>query len=113
MKTLKKKLLSKMTSKNLEDQEKKPLHAKLILPDSKTIELPIREGALGPSVIDVRELYAQTDYFTYDPGFMSTASCDSSITFIDGDEGVLMHRGYDIVDLAEKCDFMRWLEYCS
>jgi citrate synthase len=79
---------------------------KLTFPDKKVVDLPIIEGAMGPSVIDVTKLYGETGYFTYDPGFMSTASCDSSITYIDGDEGVLLHRGYAIADLAEKSDFM-------
>jgi citrate synthase len=69
-------------------------------------ELPVIPGSMGPSVIDVRKLYAQTGHFTYDPGFTSTGSCESALTFIDGDEGVLLHRGYSIEDLAEKSDFM-------
>jgi citrate synthase len=69
-------------------------------------ELPVMEGSVGPKVIDIRKLYAQTGYFTYDPGFTSTASCDSEITFIDGDKGVLLHRGYSIEDLAENCSFI-------
>ncbi|OUR77100.1 citrate (Si)-synthase [Alphaproteobacteria bacterium 46_93_T64] len=64
------------------------------------------EGSLGPKVIDIRKLYAQTGHFTYDPGFTSTASCDSAITYIDGDEGILMHRGYKIEELASESDFM-------
>jgi citrate synthase len=68
--------------------------------------LPVISGILGPKVIDVRKLYSETDYFTYDPGFTSTASCESKITFIDGDKGILLHRGYDIAELAEKSDFM-------
>ncbi len=68
--------------------------------------LPVISGTLGPKVIDVRKLYGDTDYFTYDPGFTSTASCQSKITFIDGNKGILLHRGYDIADLAEKSDFM-------
>jgi citrate synthase len=64
---------------------------------------------MGPSVIDIRKLYAETGMFTYDPGFTSTGSCDSQITFIDGDEGILLHRGYAIDDLAEKSNF---LEVC-
>ncbi|MBA4783243.1 MAG: citrate (Si)-synthase [Rhizobiales bacterium] len=74
--------------------------------DGKTIELDIREGIIGPSVIDISSLYAKTGMFTYDPGFTSTASCDSDITFIDGDKGILLHRGYAIEDLAEKGDFL-------
>ncbi len=71
--------------------------------------LPVLDGTLGPSVIDIRSLYAQTGHFTYDPGFTSTASCTSKITFIDGDAGILLYRGYPIEQLAEKCDF---LEVC-
>ncbi len=72
----------------------------------KSIELPVLEGSVGPKVIDVRSLYAKTGYFTYDPGFMATAACRSSITYIDGDEGVLMYRGYPIQELADKSDFL-------
>ncbi|MGH6966238.1 MAG: citrate synthase [Phenylobacterium sp.] len=73
------------------------------------IELPILKGTLGPDVVDIRKLYAETDAFTYDPGFTSTASCESKITFIDGDKGVLLHRGYPIDQLAEQSSF---LEVC-
>jgi len=69
-------------------------------------KLPVLDGSLGPSVIDVRKLYAETGHFTYDPGFTSTGSCESALTFIDGDEGVLLHRGYPIEELAKKSDFM-------
>jgi citrate synthase len=69
-------------------------------------KLPVIDGTTGPSVIDVRKLYADTGHFTFDPSFTSTGSCKSRLTFIDGDEGVLMHRGYTIQDLAEKSDFM-------
>ncbi len=72
----------------------------------KTIEMPVNSGTIGPDVIDIRKLYAQTGMFTYDPGFTSTASCDSAITYIDGDEGVLLHRGYPIGQLAEHSSFM-------
>ena len=72
----------------------------------KSEELPILSGTLGPSVIDVTKLYRDTGMFTYDPGFMSTASCQSKITYIDGEEGILMHRGYMIQDLAAKSDFL-------
>jgi citrate synthase len=71
-----------------------------------SIELPVLRGTEGPAVIDVRKLYSDHGYFTYDPGFTSTASCESKITYIDGDQGVLLHRGYRIEDLAEKSDFM-------
>ena len=69
-------------------------------------EYPVLSGTVGPDVIDIRKLYAQTGTFTYDPGFTSTASCDSAITYIDGDEGVLLHRGYPIGQLAERSSFM-------
>ena len=72
----------------------------------KTVTMPVLSGTIGPDVIDIRKLYGQTGAFTYDPGFTSTASCDSSITYIDGDEGVLLHRGYPIGQLAEKSTFM-------
>ena len=68
--------------------------------------LPVLRGTIGPAVIDVRKLYAQTGYFTYDPGFTSTGSTDSSITYIDGDKGILRHRGYSIEELANQSDFM-------
>ncbi|MEM7168923.1 MAG: citrate synthase [Pseudomonadota bacterium] len=72
----------------------------------KSCDLPILPGTIGPKVIDVRKLYAETGYFTFDPGFTSTGSCHSNLTYIDGEEGVLMHRGYSIEDLAEHSDFM-------
>ncbi|HTT10836.1 MAG TPA: citrate synthase [Burkholderiaceae bacterium] len=73
------------------------------------LELPIYKGSIGPDVLDIRALYNKTGKFTYDPGFLSTASCNSSITFIDGDKGELLYRGYPIEQLAIKCDF---LEVC-
>ena len=72
----------------------------------KSVELPVIGGTIGPRVIDIRKLYAQTGHFTYDPGFMATAACRSSITYIDGDEGVLLYRGYPIEELAAKSDFL-------
>jgi len=72
----------------------------------KDLDLKVLHGSVGPDVIDIRKLYAQTGMFTYDPGFTSTASCDSAITYIDGDEGVLLHRGYPIGQLAEQSSFM-------
>jgi citrate synthase len=75
----------------------------------KSIELPVIEGSVGPSVIDIRKLYSETGYFTYDPGFTSTGSCQSELTYIDGDVGILRHRGYAIDELAEQSDF---LEVC-
>jgi len=77
--------------------------------DGKSVELPVLRGTEGPAVIDIRKLYADADVFTYDPGFTSTASCESKITFIDGDKGVLLHRGYPIDELAEQSSF---LEVC-
>ncbi len=72
----------------------------------KSWDFPMLQGSVGPKVIDVRTLYAKTGHFTYDPGFMATAACRSSITYIDGDEGVLMYRGYPIQELAAKSDFL-------
>jgi citrate synthase len=74
--------------------------------NGKTTEYPVYQGSIGPDVIDISKLYAQTGAFTYDPGFMSTAACKSSITYIDGDKGELLYRGYPIEQLAEKCNFM-------
>ncbi|MBP6985870.1 MAG: citrate (Si)-synthase [Alphaproteobacteria bacterium] len=87
------------------------LEACLKLPKTTTNEcvdltLPVREGTTGHKVCDISKLYDQTGFFTYDPGFSSTASCESKITFIDGDNGILLHRGYAIEDLVENCDFM-------
>ncbi|MFN3232727.1 MAG: citrate synthase [Alphaproteobacteria bacterium] len=78
--------------------------AKLVTGDGE-IELPVMGGSVGPQVIDVSKLYGSTGYFTYDPGFTSTASCESKITYIDGDEGVLLYRGYPIDELAVQSDF--------
>ena len=75
----------------------------------KSLQLPVLKGTVGPDVIDVRKLYADSDAFTFDPGFTSTASCQSGLTFIDGDAGVLLHRGYPIDQLAEQSSF---LEVC-
>jgi len=86
------------------------IKAKLSFSDgTPDIDLPIYQGTVGPDVIDIRKLYGQTGKFTYDPGFLSTASCNSKITFIDGDKGELLYRGYPIQDLAGNCDF---LEVC-
>ena len=82
--------------------------AKLTIGD-KTFEFPVLSGTVGPDVIDIRSLYSQTGMFTYDPGFTSTAATDSSITYIDGDKGELMYRGYPIAQLAEKSNY---LEVC-
>lgn len=80
--------------------------ASLQVNNLKTEELPILPGSMGPSVVDVTKLYRETGMFTYDPGFMSTASCESKITYINGEKGILMHRGYMIQDLASKSDFL-------
>ena len=71
-----------------------------------SVEMPVYNGTIGPDVIDIRKLYGQTGMFTYDPGFLSTASCQSAITFIDGDKGELLYRGYPIEQLATNCDFL-------
>nr|WP_295109740.1 citrate synthase [uncultured Caulobacter sp.] len=75
----------------------------------KSYDLPILKGSTGPDVLDIRKVYAESDHFTFDPGFTSTASCESKITYIDGDAGILLHRGYPIDQLAEKSSF---LEVC-
>ena len=72
----------------------------------KSYDLPVVNGTVGPKVVDVRPFYRDTGMFTYDPGFTSTGSCESSITYIDGEAGILMHRGYRIEDLCEHSDFM-------
>ena len=83
-----------------------PKAAAKITVGDKTLDLPVLAGQLGPDVVDIRKLYAEADVFTYDPGFTSTASCESQITFIDGDKGVLQYRGYSIGDLAEHSSFL-------
>ena len=80
--------------------------AKLTLPNGKEIVLPIRKASIGPDVVDISSLYKESGMFTYDPGFLSTASCESKITFIDGEQGVLRHGGYDIQELAKKSEFL-------
>ncbi|KQO88393.1 type II citrate synthase [Methylobacterium sp. Leaf92] len=80
--------------------------ASTIIVGDKNVELPIKTGTIGPDVVDIGKLYAQTGKFTFDPGFTSTASCESKITYIDGDEGVLLYRGYPIEQLAENGDFL-------
>ncbi|TAK52235.1 MAG: citrate (Si)-synthase [Betaproteobacteria bacterium] len=83
--------------------------ATLTLNDGRSFEFPMLGGSVGPEVVDIRSLYGKAGVFTYDPGFMSTASCNSTITYIDGDAGVLLYRGYPIEQLAVHCDF---LEVC-
>ena len=74
--------------------------------EGKSVEFPVFGGSIGPDVIDIRSLYGKTGMFTYDPGFLSTASCSSGITYIDGDKGELLYRGYPIEQLAVNCDFL-------
>jgi citrate synthase len=88
----------------MSDQAKKAVS--ISAGDGRTADFPVLSGTLGPDVVDVRKLYGQTGMFTYDPGFTSTASCSSKITFIDGDEGILLHRGYSIEDLAKNSTFL-------
>jgi len=83
--------------------------AVLTIDGKSPVEFPVLGGTVGPEVIDIRSLYGQTGMFTYDPGFLSTASCRSAITYIDGDQGILLYRGYPIEQLAVHCDF---LEVC-
>nr|NDG60695.1 citrate (Si)-synthase [Betaproteobacteria bacterium] len=71
-----------------------------------SVDFPIYKGSMGPDVIDIRKLYGQTGKFTFDPGFMSTAACESKITYIDGDRGELLYRGYPIEQLATQCDYL-------
>jgi len=71
-----------------------------------SVDLPVYEGTMGPDVIDIRKLYGQSGKFTFDPGFLSTASCDSKITYIDGDKGELLYRGYPIEQIAQQCDYL-------
>ncbi len=84
----------------------KPNGKATVSANGKTVEMPVYSGTIGPDVIDIGKLYAQTGMFTLDPGFTSTASCESQITYIDGDQGILLHRGYPIDQLAEKSNFL-------
>ncbi len=84
----------------------KPGGSATVTVNNKNIQLPVARGTIGPDVVDIRKLYGEGDVFTYDPGFTSTASCESAITYIDGDEGVLLYRGYPIEQLAEQSDFI-------
>ena len=92
--------------KNLKKKKDPIATAKLILPDGQKLELPMYKGSLGPDVIDVSPL-KKVDLFTYDPGFVATASCSSAITYIDGDKGELLYRGYPIENLADKASFLQ------
>ncbi len=80
--------------------------AKLTLPNGKEINLPIKKASIGQDVMDISQLYKESGMFTYDPGFLSTASCESKITFIDGDQGILRHSGYSIEDLAKQSEYL-------
>jgi citrate synthase len=93
----------------MRESKVKPAGSATLTYKDKDYKLPAFSGSLGPDVIDIRKLYGDAGLFTYDPGFTSTASCESTITFIDGDEGVLLYRGYPIGQLAEKSNF---LEVC-
>ena len=80
--------------------------ATLTIPSSKSIQFPIHKASIGQDVVDITSLLKESNMFTYDPGFISTASCESKITYIDGDAGILRHRGYPIEQLAEKSNFL-------
>ena len=86
------------------DREERKAH--LTFSDGRNFSFPVMSGTVGPDVIDVRSLYRDAGLFTYDPGYTSTGSCESKITFVDGERGILLHRGYRIEDLAEHCDFL-------
>jgi citrate synthase len=79
---------------------------KLVNPDGTEMEIPVRSGTLGPDVLDIGRLYKNQGVFTYDPGYVSTGSCESTITFIDGEKGVLLYRGYPIEQLAKHSSFL-------
>lgn len=87
-------------------EQAKPAGSATLSFEDRTIELPVLSGSTGPDVIDIRKLYAGTGAFTFDPGFTSTAACESALTYIDGDAGVLLHRGYPIDQLASKSNFV-------
>ncbi|HEY1837193.1 MAG: citrate synthase [Rhizomicrobium sp.] len=93
----------------MRESKAKPAGSASLTYKDKSFDLPVFSGTEGPNVVDIRKLYAQADVFTYDPGFTSTASCESDITFIDGDKGILLYRGYSIDQLAEHSSF---LEVC-
>jgi citrate synthase len=95
-------------SKRRRDNEERAMSDKAVLSwgNGKSAEFPILKGTIGPNVVDIRTLYGTTGMFTYDPGFLSTGSAMSAITYIDGDQGILLYRGYPIEQLAEKCDFL-------
>jgi len=88
------------------EQEMSDRKVKLTLPDGKSVELPLRKGTEGPEAVDITSLYKQTGLFTFDPGFVSTASCESTVTYIDGQEGILRYRGYPIEELAGNASYL-------
>ena len=94
------------------ERKNDPAGAAALETAGKTYQFPVLEGAVGPSVIDISKLYAQTGQFTYDPGFTSTASCESKITYIDGDAGILLYRGYPIEQLALQSNFLERFTSC-
>ncbi|MET0652725.1 MAG: citrate/2-methylcitrate synthase, partial [Hyphomicrobiaceae bacterium] len=94
---------------NAKDTADDPKIAKLTLGSNRQTQMPVRSGTIGPDVIDVSRLYRDTGCFTSDPGFTSTANCSSRITYIDGDKGILLYRGYPIEQLAKQSNF---LEVC-
>ena len=90
-------------------KKKKPRKSKKsakIIINNETFDLPIYESSIGENVIDISKLHSLSNHFTYDPGFTSTAACESKITYIDGENGILRYRGYDIEELAKKSDFI-------
>jgi citrate synthase len=93
----------------MKQSKAKPAGSASFVYNNKSYEMPVFSGTEGPNVVDIRKLYGEADVFTYDPGFTSTASCESDITFIDGDKGILLYRGYSIDQLAEHSNF---LEVC-
>jgi citrate synthase len=93
----------------MRESQAKPAGSATLTYQNKQFELPVFSGTTGPNVVDIRKLYGEADIFTYDPGFTSTASCESDITFIDGDKGILLYRGYSIDQLAEQSSY---LEVC-
>ena len=98
-------MLERVKEKNVRNTMAKEAF-RLISPTGSEMELPVRSGTVGPDVIDVARLYRELGVFTYDPGFVSTGSCESDITFIDGEEGILMYRGYPVEQLAEHSNFL-------
>src|SRR5579884_2488652 len=93
-------------SSNAGNGSAKPNHSATLLYRNQRLEYPVISGTIGPDVIDISKLYSDVGAFTYDPGFTSTAACKSSITYIDGEKGVLLYRGYPIDQLAEQGNFV-------